>query len=410
MNRLSVWLRTEAGALRQAGEIRVDAPDPTRGGALRGEFRYQDGYLDDLAAIALDPLHLPLASGTFSADRPRAGVHGVFEDSLPDDWGRGLLIRRHRLPRMRQRVPDLLGYLGEHGLGALAYGTEEQQPTAAPPPVKGSQALIEAAERYEDDPDSVEDEELGALFRAASSPGGARPKLVIEDAGRLCIAKLRSRRDRIDMVRVEAACLALARQAGLLVPGFRVETFGRYAALLVDRFDVCGVDAHGRRHMLSMHSLLGADDWYQLGYSDLADLIRQVSSRPETDLPALYRQAVFNALIGNTDDHLKNFSMLHRAEGWRLAPAYDLTPDEPPRGEHVLHFGLGGYRPSQAGLSGLARGFGLSALAARRIQADVADAVRQWRRCFADYGVGGEDIDRLAPTVTRRLRDCAGVT
>lgn len=192
MDRLSVWLRTEAGALRRVGEIRVDTPDPARGGALRGEFRYRDEYRDDPTAIALDPIHLPLASKTFSADRPRAGVHGVFEDSLPDDWGRGLLIRRHRLPRPRQRIPALLGYLGEHGLGALAYGTDEQRPCAAPPPVKGSQALIDAAERYEDNPDSVEDEELGALFRAASSPGGARPKLVIEDAGRLCIAKLRS--------------------------------------------------------------------------------------------------------------------------------------------------------------------------------------------------------------------------
>ena len=250
MNRLLVWLRGETGELRHCGEIRVAAPDAARGGALRGEFRYCADYLQDPAAIALDPIHLPLASKTFSAARPRAGVHAVFEDSLPDDWGRGLLIRRHRLPRARQRVPDLLGCLGEHGLGALAYATEGRSPSPVPLPVKGSQALIEAAERYEEDPDSVEDEELGALFRAASSPGGARPKLLIEDAGRLCIAKLRSCRDRIDMVRVESACLALARQAGLMVPAFRIETFGRHVALLLDRFDVCGLEGRGRRHRL----------------------------------------------------------------------------------------------------------------------------------------------------------------
>lgn len=99
--------------------------------------------------------------------------------------------------------------------------------------------------------------------------------------------------------------------------------------------------------------------------------------------------------------------MLHCAEGWRLAPAYDLTPDEPPRGEHVLHFGAVGYRPNQAALAELAQVFGLSTPAGRGIRGEVSEAVRQWRTCFADHGVGSEDLERLAPGMTRRFGDCA---
>lgn len=408
MIQLTVWLRTVTGNLLRAGEIRVADPDPHRGGMLRGEFRYAPSYLDDPDAIALDPIHLPLAPGVFPANRPRSGIHGVFEDSLPDAWGRGLLIRRNRLPRNRQSPPHLLGCLGGQGLGALAYGLGEAAPVASPAsdqtPDRDTAALIDAAERYDRDPGDVGDEELAALFRAASSPGGARPKLAIVHAGTPSIAKLASSRDRIDMVRVEAGCLALARDAGLSVPEFRVEVFGHHAALLVARFD-CHRE-RGRRHMLSMQTLLATEDWYQLGYADLADLLRRVSVRPEDDLPALYHQAVFNALIGNTDDHLKNFAMLHADEGWRLTPAYDLTPDEPARGEHVLHFANAGHRPNARALAELARAFGLSSAVSRRIRTQVADAVSGWRGRFADYGVGSGDIERLAAGIEGRLGRC----
>lgn len=297
--------------------------------------------------------------------------------------------------------------MGAQGLGALVYGLDEPAPPLEQGANRDTAALIDAAERYDKDPTDLGDDELAALFRAASSPGGARPKLAIDHAGTRCIAKLVSGRDRIDMVRAEAACLALARDAGLSVPEFQIATFGRHDALLVTRFDVHGEQS--RHHMRSMQTLLGADDWYQLGYADLADLLRRISARPEDDLPALYRQAVFNALLGNTDDHLKNFALRHMGTeggGWRLTPAYDLTPDEPPRGEHVLHFGSAGNRPDAQALTELARGFGLSPRASARIRTEVADAISRWRRRFTDYGVGAEDINRLAAGIDGRLRRC----
>jgi serine/threonine-protein kinase HipA len=194
--------------------LRVAAPDQARGGALRGQFRYDTADLDDARAFGLDPIHLPLGANTFDANRPRSGIHGVFEDSLPDAWGRGLLIRRFGLARSEQSPPHLLARLGRHGLGALAYGANDDPPAVEPDASLDTAALVEAARSYDDDPASIAEGELAALFRAASSPGGARPKLVLDDRGKRCIAKLGSSRDRLDMVRVEAACLALARRGG----------------------------------------------------------------------------------------------------------------------------------------------------------------------------------------------------
>ena len=260
---------------------------------------------------------------------------------------------------------------------------------------------MEAAERYDLDPGAVGDDDLALLFRAASSPGGARPKLVLDQAGKGHIAKLASARDAVDMVRVEAACLALAADAGLCVPEFRVEAVGHRAALLVRRFDES--PEGGRYHVLSLKTLTGAEGYYQLGYADLADCLRRVSSRPETDIPALYRQMVFNAVLGNTDDHLKNFAMRREPSGWRLTPAFDLLPDIPQCGEHCLHFGAAGHRPNADAVQAMAGAFGLSRQRARQIAAEVTAAVAGWRCRFNAYGVPVADCDRLGRDIERRL-------
>jgi len=399
---LQVWLRTVAGALLPAGELRVADPDQRRGGLLRGEFRYHAAFLDHPDAFALDPLHLPLSPGVFAAERPQAGIHGCFEDSLPDAWGRGLLIRRYALPRHRQTPPELLARLGADALGALVYGTDAAPPAPATgAPARDLESLIEAAERYDRDPGAVADQDLALLFQAASSPGGARPKLLIEQAGRGYLAKLAAARDAVDMVRVEAASLALARDAGLCVPDFRVASCGRRSALLLARFDQA--PAGGRYHLLSLQTLTGAEGYYQLGYGDLADCLRRVSARPESDLPALYRQLAFNAMLGNTDDHLKNFALRREPVGWRLTPAFDLLPDVLQRGEHCLHFGPAGHRPSQEALRTLAGAFGVSRQRAALILAEVRAAVAGWRVRFDEYGVPRADCERLGRDIERRL-------
>lgn len=126
MIRLDVWLTLPSGESVKAGTLVVDDPGPVRG-ELDGQFRYAVEYLEHPHAFPLDPLHLPLSQEIFNADRPHSGVHGVFEDSLPDDWGRRLMVTCHNLGRNEQRVPQLLRLLGNQGLGALSY-LEEGRP------------------------------------------------------------------------------------------------------------------------------------------------------------------------------------------------------------------------------------------------------------------------------------------
>jgi hypothetical protein len=66
------------------------------------------------------------------------------------------------------------------------------------------------------------------------------------------------------------------------------------------------------------------------------------------------------AAIGNVDDHLKNFWMLVRPGGFRLAPAFDLVPDISGRGEHTLSFQRGFACPARADLIALAADWGVA--------------------------------------------------
>ncbi len=419
MIHLLVHLRFPDGNSVIVGDLAVSEPDPGRGGALQGEFRYRRSYLDDPRAFSIDPEHLPLEPGIFEARRPHAGVPAVFEDSLPDDWGRELLTRKHRLARNEQRVPVFLKLVGFNGLGALGYedaGPRHDRRTRrwalakvaaqAEAAVPELPALAAAARRVlEGDPAQ---NDLDLLFRAGSSPGGARPKVLIHDEGIHWLAKLPMERDTVNFVRIEAATLKLASAARLEVPDCRVVQAGNTEALLVRRFEIADpATSGGRYHRVSLATLLGAENFYNFGYADIAEVLRRVSDRPQTDLMGIFRQAVFNAMVGNTDDHLKNFSMLHDARGWRLSPSYDLLPDVMRREEHVLSFGLRGNRPDYAALIELGRQTGLSRARMMGAIEGVYRAVENWESVFRSYDVPEADIEFLQPTIERRLLRCA---
>ncbi|MDO8946209.1 MAG: HipA N-terminal domain-containing protein [Desulfocapsaceae bacterium] len=214
ITKLNVWLTLPTGEILKARELEIKVPDS--GGALQGQFRYALQFLADPSAFSLDPLHLPMAAESFDADRPHSGVHGVFEDSLPDDWGRRLMARRYRLGRAGQRVPHLLQLLGSQGLGALTYAESEIPPAlSAEPSCRHLSELAILAEKFEKDSTSTADDELSLLFQAGSSPGGARPKTLVADKGRSYLAKFASTKDRLDVVSLEAATMELARRSGL---------------------------------------------------------------------------------------------------------------------------------------------------------------------------------------------------
>jgi serine/threonine-protein kinase HipA len=406
MIRLDAWLTLPSGKSVKAGSLVAADPDNARGGRLKGQFRYTPGFLEHPGAFSLDPLNLPLSAEVFDANRPRAGVHGVFEDSLPDDWGRRLMIRRYNLKRDEQRVPNLLRLLGGKGLGALGYAEEgAPEPETTSVSSRHLQELALLAEKFEQEPAAAADDEFALLFQAGSSPGGARPKALVADENGSYLAKFASIGDRLDVVSLEAAAMELGRRAGIETAKTRFMPLGTTRkCLLVKRFDINSTG--GRNHLVSMQTLLRADDYYNAGYRDLAEVIRHVSSQPAHDLYRLFRQMVFNVLIGNTDDHLKNFLMLHDETGWRLSPAFDLIPNIGFNREHVLRIGLDSKPPNVETLLAESTYFGIK----RRQEAlnvikEVHAAVSEWTDIFKKCHVPAKDADRIGNDIRRRTQE-----
>ena len=369
-------------------------------------FEYDEGWLGHADRFALEPA-MKLDPGPFHtvSDKPLFGAIG---DSAPDRWGRALMRRaeRRRAERNSQRprtlweIDFLLMVDDEARQGALRFAEREGGPFLADnaaariPPLLELPRLLSAADHVASDSDS--DEDMRLLLAPGSSLGGARPKASVRDRdGRLAIAKFPHKGDEIDIVRWEAVALALAAKAGVSVPGWRLEDIGGRPVLLLRRFDRSG---RVRVPFLSAMSMLGASDNEIRSYLEFVDALRQYGAAPREDMRALWRRIVFNILISNTDDHLRNHGFLYvGADGWRLAPGYDLNPvpiDVKPR---VLTNAI----DLEDGTASLERAmdvadyFEIDAKAARAIAAEVGKAVRTWRGEATRHGLSTAEIDRM---------------
>lgn len=121
------------------------------------------------------------------------------------------------------------------------------------------------------------------------------------------------------------------------------------------------------------------------------------------DLLQLYKQLVLNILLGNTDDHLKNFCIMHDGKGWRLTPAFDLVPNIGLNREHVLHIDDLYQPPDRAAL---VREAGTFLLKRRQVVEEtiegVLQSVLQWKQLFHKHGVPEDDITVLGKDIEQR--------
>jgi serine/threonine-protein kinase HipA len=396
---LDVWLCLPDGNTARIGEIAFSDADVQ--GRYQCEFRYLPEWLRDARAFAIDPESLPLQTESCQSGNLHPPL-GVFEDALPDEWGRRLLVAAAKLPRARHGAPFLLRALGADGLGALRFAEAGQPlPVRRAGSVLELQSLIDAAARFEAG-EKMEQPGYRRLLEAGASPGGARPKALIDDGDAHWIAKFPSRqRDgSFDVVGLEAAAMQLAAAAGLDVPETKLVHVGASKALLVRRFDI--TPGGGRRHTISFKTLCReAPGRYVLDYSELAATLRKHSAAPDADVARLFRQMVFNAVIGNTDDHLKNFWMYRDDAGYRLTPAFDLVPDVGERREHVLIFLDDRQPPSRKALLDLARRWKVSGAGA--MVDEVCASVAEFHAAASTAGVPQTDIARIGADVARRV-------
>jgi serine/threonine-protein kinase HipA len=378
-----------------------------RKGRESATFEYDRGWLARADRFTLEPA-LILAPGPYhtGGDRPMFGAIG---DSAPDRWGRVLMRRaerkaaerENRAPRTLFEIDFLLDVDDEVRAGALRFAETEGGPFLAEPgkfripPLVELGRLFRATERVINDDEDEED--LRLLIAPGSCLGGARPKASVRDRdGTLAIAKFPHRDDNANIVLWEGVALSLAVSAGIDAPEWRIEAVGTSAALILRRFD----RNNGIRiPFLSAMSMLGAADNETHSYLEIAEALRQFGASPSKYLKQLWRRIVFNVLISNTDDHLRNHGFLYEGPGgWRLSPAYDMNPvpvDVKPR---VLSTSIDPDDPSASMELAFAAAdyFGLKEKQARAISAEIAAAVSAWRTTAEKIGLAGAEIARMA--------------
>ena len=118
----------------------------------------------------------------------------------------------------------------------------------------------------------------------------------------------------------------------------------------------------------------------------------------DADLHQLYRRVAFSILIGNRDDHLRNHGFLRGRTGWRLSPAFDISPN-PDKSEHALAIDETDPRPDLATLHATARFYRIDDGEAERIEQQVRTAVGTWRRVATDIGIDASECDALADVI-----------
>jgi len=296
-------------------------------------FEYNAAWLAD--GFSISPLELPLKPGTFIAkSRPFSGNFGIFEDSLPDGYGRYLLhkiLAKEGIDDRNLSTLDRLSIVGDAGMGALTFSphtcvVEEEISTDFD--LLQAKALEVLKEQ--------QDTDAGFLLYNSGNSGGARPKVVFSDEEGHWLIKFRHTYDSKDIGIQEFHYNETARRCGIEVPDFKLVN-GKYFA--TRRFDMS--DEGERIHTATAGGLMGLSLREPvLDYSNLLALTGYLTQSTE-DVEQMYRRMIFNYLTDNKDDHCKNFSFLIRRDStgrwrWHLAPAYDLTYcSEGYNGEHA---------------------------------------------------------------------------
>ena len=347
-------------------------------------FEYAPSFLE--TKLEISPFKLSLKPGLQRCvDRVFEGIWGVFNDSLPDGWGRLLLDRK--VMRLGLNPADLnplerLAYVGTQGMGALAYEPEIESLQSSV-----QRDLDQIAKECQQLEQNGDEQFLDELYRLNGSSAGARPKILIRlENGEDWLIKFASSMDSEDMGSIEYAYHLMAEAAGLQVPRSRLFASQKISGYFgVQRFDR---DEGRAVHMHTAAGLLHVD--HRIPSLDYEQLIKASAwlTRDGREVEKLFRYAVFNVMAYNRDDHAKNFSFLMNAQGqWSVAPAYDLVFSSGPMGEHSTTVMGEGKYPGIQQLLRLAEVAQIDPNQAKQIIEQVQHAVARWPDFAESTGV-----------------------
>ncbi len=382
-------------------------------------FEYDPAFM--ATGLPLSPLRLPLRSGVAVGD-PQIfdGLFGVFNDSLPDGWGRLLLdraIEKLGIPRQALMPLDRLAHVGANGMGALSYEPDLSGGRREPVIVKLEKIARETVAVLDGEQAAVVEE----LLQLNGGSAGARPKVVVQvSANKREIShgaenlpagyahwmiKFPAPQDDASIGPTEYAYSLMARAAGMVMPETHLFGVKKLRYFGIKRFDR---DGDRRIHMHSLSGLLHADHRTpSLDYDGLLTAT-QVLTKDVTEMERAFRLACFNVLAHNRDDHAKNVSfLLDDATGrWTLAPAYDLTFSSSPGGEQSMLVMGEGRAPGIEHLRALAKKHGLKT--GEGVIDEVRAAVARWSNHAEAAGLAKRAAkliaDRIAPLAPKAMK------
>lgn len=367
-------------------------------------FEYDPGFLTK--GLDVSPFRLPLKASLQTFDnRLFEGLPGLFNDSLPDGWGRLLFDRSMRakglLPEEFNPL-DRLAHIGQTGMGALTYKPDFSE-TPSREQIDLDWLAAQSTEVLEGEAEDV----LAELLALNGSSAGARPKALIgfdrkEDrivhgAGEFgenyepWLVKFANSQDGLDAGAIEIVYAEMARRAGIEIPETHLFPAGKGAGYFATkRFDR---DGSKRLHMHTACGLLHTDfRTPSLDYQDLIELTTLLT-RDVRETEKMFRLAVFNVLAHNRDDHAKNFSFLMNEHGeWQLSPAYDLTFSSGPSGEQSTMVMGEGKAPMLSHLRNLGEFAGLRGERINEIVEQTQEALSNWLRLAREFGVKASNI------------------
>lgn len=378
-------------------------------------FKYDAVFLD--RKINISPFKLPFHPAIAHAlPTPFEGLFGVFDDSLPDGWGRLLLdryLQSKGINPLAISPLDRLAYVGRNGRGALLYEPVFQSHESSNVGLELDAISKEMHLVLEGESTAIIDE----LFLLGGSSGGARPKINVgyhsakqhiissdrdlPEGYEHWIVKFSSSMDRVDAAQIEYAYHKMALQAGLqMMPSRLFQGKSGQFYFGTQRFDR---NQNKRIHTHTASGLLHDDfKMSTLDYGHLMDagfqLEKQVSIYEK-----ILRLAAFNLYSHNRDDHSKNFSFLMDENGlWRLAPVYDLTFSSSSMGSHSTSI-AGSYKnPTSQHLLELAQIFGIKN--PNSVIEQVKDAVSNWEQIAKVCEVTSESIQLIQKTTAHLLK------
>ena len=168
-------------------------------------FEYNPHWIAE--GFSISPLELPLKSGLFLAKQtPLYGNFGIFEDSLPDGYGRYLLhkaLLREGIDDRNLSAIERLSIVGHSGMGALTY-----EPETVIAKEKGITDFDLLQEKALEVLKEQQDSDVELLLYHSGNSGGCRPKAIFSDEEGHWLVKFRHTYDPNDMGQQRQVCMA----------------------------------------------------------------------------------------------------------------------------------------------------------------------------------------------------------